>query len=52
MIHFYWCGFCGAKLAFTESEVEQPQWQEFVGCPRCQEHDWRPAGELDLRASE
>ena len=38
-IHEHWCGFCGAKLAFTKTECRQLY--VTPPCPRCGETDWR-----------
>lgn len=38
-IHEHWCGFCGAKLAFSRDECRQLRFTP--PCGRCGETDWR-----------
>lgn len=38
-IHFHWCGFCGAEVAFTSAQCRQLL--IVPPCPRCRETDWR-----------
>jgi hypothetical protein len=38
-VHTRWCGFCGARLAFSSSACATLQ--VVPPCPRCGEKDWR-----------
>lgn len=38
-IHFHWCGFCGAQLAFTQDGCRGLR--IVPSCPRCRETGWR-----------
>lgn len=44
-IHYRWCGFCGAKQAYSPEGIASLRFPEVDKCPRCGERDWRD--ELD-----
>ncbi|HZQ33710.1 MAG TPA: hypothetical protein VFB19_18510 [Mycobacterium sp.] len=40
-VRFRWCGFCGAKQAYSPEQVAALRFPEVDKCPRCGERDWR-----------
>jgi hypothetical protein len=39
VIRYEWCGFCGAKLYYSQKQLDQRICAP--PCPRCGEKDWR-----------